>query len=329
MRPTPACCCWAVVGLLLAVAACKGPPDSVEGAQPKASDKLAVAADSQPAAHAVSGRWTLVDLLVVLQSPPPDGVSDHELALQLRASLQASGVTRGPKEQGPVAEEAQVGVELAWQRLNSAGEPVALPAPATDGWLEVAALAQVEQRPAPGKKRGAQAERRTTARLPLPAAHWALPAAFLAPRLSRVAEQAAADALGQLWAHSLTTEALLPLLDERDVWKVSAALRELGERKHTAAARQVHKLAGDSRREVSVVALGAASRLAQPGAVAAVQQVVEQPGSAEQLDAALVALAELQRGPEGEEARTLLQNQADTATLPLVRLRARQLLLAR
>lgn len=331
MKPTWAVFGWAAVALPLAVAGCKAQPVA-EAAAPSQTQAQAeqsaepAAPESDPPA---SGRWTLVDVQVVLQSPAPDGVSGAQLAPQLHRDLQASGVARGPDEQGRPAEEVQLGVELAWQRVGSGGEPVALPAAATDGWLEVAALAQVEQRPPAGKKRGPQAERRTTVRLPLPAAQWGLSAGFLAPRLSRVAEQTAADALGQLWAHSLTTEALLPLLDEREVWKVAAALRELGERKHAAAATQVHKLVGDSRREVSVVALGAAGRLAQPGAVAAVQQVVEQPDSAEQLDAALVALAELQRGPEGASAQKLLRSQAETAALPLVRLRARQLLLVR
>lgn len=325
----------AILAAALAATACKAPAGEPESGQrplasatEKAPEKTTANADSEgePDQPLTSGRWSLVDVQVVLANTEVAGLQPAAMADRLRDDLRLAGIARAADETGPAHEAAQLGVELAWQRLLASGEPADLAAAATDGWLEVAALAQAEQRPAPGKKRGNLAERRTTARLPLPATHWALPDAFLTPRLSRVAEQAATDSLGQLWAHSQPTATLVPLLTEREVWRVSAAVRELGERRHTKATAAIYKLIADSRREVSVVALAAAGRLAQPGAVAAIQAVLEQPDSAEQLDAALVALADLRDGPEGAAATQLLQLQAQASPVPLVRLRARHLL---
>lgn len=282
--------------------------------------------DAGPKRQPLSGRWQLIDLQTVLASPAPADLQAGALTSALRETLTTAGLCRPSDETAPDAEQAQLGVELAWQRLNALGAPVELAAAATDGWLEVAALAQAEQRPEPGKKQGKLAERRATVRLPLPAAHWALPADYLAPRLGRLAEQVSADVLGQLWATTLADDALRPLLNEREVWRVTAALRELGERQQKGAAVEVHKRIGDSRKEVSVVALATAGRLAQPGALAAIRPLLEQPHDGEQLDAALVALADLRRGPEGAEAAAMLRLQADSGTLPIVRLRARQLL---
>jgi len=278
------------------------------------------------------GSWLLQGLEVELElddGETVDGLSPEALQRDIGALLLQDGVVRavGPAPvDTPLAEQARATVTLAFVRLNAAGEVIPLAAAPTDSQLRVVAVAQAEQRPAEGKKDGQLAERRVLLTLPMPAQAVTQPQRFLSTRLAKVGQQAIADALGQLWAHGLPDSDLVPLLAEREVWRVTAAIRELGERKLVGQLARLHKLTTDSRKDVAVVALAAVGRLAQPGSVQVVQAALDQPASGEQLDAALVALADLQQGPEGAAATAVLKQLAAESPWPLVQMRAKQLL---
>jgi hypothetical protein len=318
-----------MLAVCAALPACKREPPAAPDPVPAASDQT----KAEVAVH--PGSWLLQGLEVELEladGQDIDGLSTEGLQRDIGALLVQDGVVRavGPAPaDAPLAEQARATVTLAFVRLTAAGEPVPLAAAPTDSQLRVVAVAQAEQRPAEGKKDGQLAERRLLLTLPMPAQAVAQPQRFLATRLAKVGQQAIADALGQLWAHGLPDSDLIPLLADREVWRVTAAIRELGERKLVAELARLHKLTTDSRKDVAVVALAAVGRLAQAGSVQVVRAALDQPASGEQLDAALVALADLQQGPEGAAATAALRQLATESPWPLVQMRAKQLLEAR
>lgn len=315
-----------MLAVCAALPACKREPAAAADAAPVTSEAREAKGPVHP------GSWLLLGLEVELElddGQTVDGLSQEALQRDIGALLVQDGVVRalGPAPaDAPLGEQARATVTLAFVRLNAAGEPIPLAAAPTDSQLRVVAVAQAEQRPAEGKKDGQLAERRVLLTLPMPAQAVTQPQRFLSTRLTRVGQQAIADALGQLWAHGLPDSDLVPLLAEREVWRVTAAIREMGERKLVGQLARLHKLTTDSRKDVAVVALAAVGRLAQPGSVQVVRAALDQPASGEQLDAALVALADLQQGPEGAAAKAALQQLAAESPWPLVQLRAKQLL---
>ena len=125
----------AILAAALAATACKAPAGEPESGQrplasatEKAPEKTTANADSEgePDQPLTSGRWSLVDVQVVLANTEVAGLQPAAMADRLRDDLRLAGIARAADETGPAHEAAQLGVELAWQRLLASGISVAM-----------------------------------------------------------------------------------------------------------------------------------------------------------------------------------------------------------
>lgn len=297
------------------------------GAAPQAPPPTAPEAEvlAKPQRNA-SARWHVVAVQVstsieeAQQVPGLDEAALHKAMSDVVAGLAVVDELGPPPPQVPKSAWAGVGLEVAWQRLDSDHGPRGATEPASDGDLQLAVAAEVHQPQPDGPPVTAQA--RFDGEVPLPADRIADLPAFLRDKLGQAAAIAVTDALQQLWAGGLRDDELVPLLaDDELPGRQSAAAREAGERRLKTARERLEALTRSARRDVGQVAAAALGRL---GDARSVPVLVDALNSAhgEVVDAALQALADMAL----PTARQALQGAADAHVDPAVRKRAKVLL---
>ncbi len=292
---------------------------------PQPSRPADAAAAQQVVAQGMSGRWLLRRVEVeaaVAADQRATGVDELTLRAALLRTLreapQIAGLALEASATRPAGiapgEQAALYVRASWQRLDADARVIALDSTA-DGSLAVEVLAHAEA-PSPDGRENAIAERRVNLSLPLGGGprDWS---AWLLPRLERAALLAVGDALGELWSRQASDAHLQQALQATDMWRLVAAVREVGERRQVQHTARLEALAADSRKDVAVVALAALGRLGQSRSVSV---LVAQAGRSnlEVADAALVALAAL----DDEGARAALDQIAADHPVSVVRHRA-------
>lgn len=160
-----------------------------------------------------------------------------------------------------------------------------------------------------------------TAAVPFPAHYRERAAEFVAVRLVRAANLAAADALGQLAIRNMDDKDVIGLLASRAVWQQVAALREVGERGLEAGLKHAQAAALDSRKNIALVAIGALGRLGNEQSVATLEKALDA-RALEVIDAALTAIADI----GGPRARDTISTISSRHRSPWIRRRAAHLL---
>lgn len=248
---------------------------------------------TSPSAPSRAGRWRLREVQAEVQLEDDQRFAGLDVAA-MEASFRMAiadlpEMVATPTTQTPLGprDQAAVHVEVAWQRMDDAHK-VRPMAGQGAGTLLVQVVAHVE---APGvrKTENDVAERSAHLSLIVPetVADWQ---AWLLPRLQRAVATATSEALGELWARDAPEAELQAALQQRDTWKLVAAIREVGERKLRNQRSRLEKLALDSRKDVAASAAAALGRLGDAASVPVLRQLTDRP-QLEVIDAAVVALA--------------------------------------
>jgi hypothetical protein len=273
-----------------------------------------------------AARWHVVAVqvsTVLEEAQQVPGVNERvlqETLSEVVAGLAPVAKVGQPPPEVPKSEWVGVGLELAWQRLDSDHAPRGATEPASDGDLQLIVTAEVHQPQPEGPPATAQA--RFQGEVPLPAERIADFPLFLSDKLGQAAAIAVADALHQLWAGGLRDDEILPLLaDDELPERQSAASREAGERRLAAARDRLEALTRSGRRDVAQVAAAALGRLDDARSVPVLVDALNS-AHGDVVDAALQALAEMSL----PTARQALQGAAEQHVDPGVRKRAKVLL---